>query len=457
MGQNEQNKVKYNKYEDIMFALKDIREKYSAITNQDIELFAPIYYPIALLEMNLQEMTFEDLDTVQWAVLRLYSLGQVNHETIADLLGLSPNYIYRIRLLLKGYGLISEDNITDLGRQSILQGKKIIKTQVIQQFQADALTGSLIKLDRNIDQNVLNDKSDTKFVIGHIDYLQQIEVATINNQLKNSDYNEYIKQRGNILNANVLSIDDVTCIDIKYAKSYIIKLKDVKEPIIFAKRYNILKKELKERFSWQPFYVPNEMVRQRFGFESDIPTISPTAYQYIQDMFSLMLSYNHKIGASDIERALKKVYPFAMEGMEIQYHEQRQTEYKQGEQRQNEQSQNNQNLDAQAYSIIINVSDKAFTTYRKWILDFFLQIQNYGEYLITSDWLHGKVIKLRTNNSRIKEAAEFYSRNLTTMDQAQLVGKIKSDFFEIQTDSSEDTSLSIYEESNDRDIELYGY
>jgi hypothetical protein len=54
---------------EMIFSLKEIRSKYKLIATSDIEMLASVYYPVAILEMNVDEITFEDFDSVQLAVL----------------------------------------------------------------------------------------------------------------------------------------------------------------------------------------------------------------------------------------------------------------------------------------------------------------------------------------------------------------------------------------------------
>ena len=134
MAQDKKTPYKVGRNE-VLDALDSIRDKYKKLPVADIEKFAPVYYPIAIVEMNLDEMTFEDFESVQFAILNLVSLGITDYKVVADTLGLSSNYVFKVFRLLAGYGHMDEKGITKLGMESITTGKKIVKAQVWQKFQ----------------------------------------------------------------------------------------------------------------------------------------------------------------------------------------------------------------------------------------------------------------------------------------------------------------------------------
>ena len=61
------NQIKNTRFSrsETLNALHEIKEKYKQLPSTDIMKFAAVYYPIAIIEMNLEEMTFEDFETVQ--------------------------------------------------------------------------------------------------------------------------------------------------------------------------------------------------------------------------------------------------------------------------------------------------------------------------------------------------------------------------------------------------------
>lgn len=360
-------------------ALDDIYAKYTKLVPKDIQYFAPIYYPIAMVEMNLDELTFEDFETVQFAILRLFAIGITDADVISKTLGLSKNYVSKLLRLLGGYGHINEKGLTKLGQDSLDAGKKITKSQVWQKFQLDALNGTLMRVDQAITDNMIVDREDTSLTIGHLNYLDGMSLSDISTQLAKNKSDDYIRQKSGILNTNVVSINDVRCTEIKYARCYMVKVAACSEPIVFAKRYDASKKDVKDRFSWQPFCIKDGTLIRKYGLESNTPLSTPVASTYISQMFEMIVERSKGVELSkEIPFALRKVYPFNEAGISI----------------------------VSVGDIpVVNVSEKAFTRFNSWVLNFLIGIQNDKEYLVTNENLFGHIISLRSESYDLKKAA----------------------------------------------------
>ncbi len=94
------------------------------IINQ-IELFTEVYYPIATLEIEMTETTFEDFEIVPMTVLKLVGANVHSAEDIAVLLGLKRNYVQKILDMLMGYGFINESGLTGAGLRSLNEERPI--------------------------------------------------------------------------------------------------------------------------------------------------------------------------------------------------------------------------------------------------------------------------------------------------------------------------------------------
>lgn len=385
-------------------ALDDIHEKYGKLPSTDIEKFAPVYYPIAVVEMNLDEVSFEDFESVQYAVLNVISLGILDHDVIAETLGLSPNYVSKIIRLLNGYGHINEQGITQVGLDSINSGQKIVKSQVWQKFQLDALNGTLLRVEQAVTENMLNDRDQTNITIGHLDYLDGMPVQEISTQLAKNNLGKYVSQKEGIINTNVTKINDVRCTEVKYARCYMMKVRNCDEPIVFAKRYDNSKKNVKERFSWQPFSVKNKAIIDKYGLEEDIPFNTDVARNYVGHLFELLMQREKKVNLiEEIPYAMGKVYNFADAGVEI----------------------------ARTDGVVVptvNIDERAFRVYRTWILNFLIGIQNDGEYLITNEKLYGHVISLRTESLKIMDTAQLLTDKIKKYGKADVVKRIKGKY-----------------------------
>lgn len=389
---------------EIVLVLESIHEKYKKLPLADIEKFAPVYYPIAIVEMKLDEVTFEDFETVQYAVLNLISLGISDYDVIAKTLGLSPNYVFKVIRLLNGYGHVDENGITQLGKDSIQVGQKIVKSQVWQKFQLDALNGTLLKIDQTVTENMLSSRDQTNIMIGHLNYMDGMPVREISAQLEKNNIERYIYQKNGIINTNVISINDVKCTEVKYARGYLMKVRNCDEPIVFAKRYDSTKKDVKERFSWQPFGVKNKDVIDKCGFEADIPFNSDIAKNYVTQLYDMLNERAKKVNLDEeIQYVLQKIYYFESTGVEIMRTDE---------------------LNVQ----IVNVNERAFNKYRNWIINFLIGIQNDGEYLITNEGLYGYIISLRTESSKMLDVATLLDEKVRKYGKASVVKRMKDKY-----------------------------
>lgn len=396
---------------EALAALDDIHEKYKKLPSTDIEKFAPVYYPIAIVEMNLDEVSFEDFESVQYTILTMISLGVTDHVVLAETLGLSPNYVFKIIRLLNGYGHLDGNGITELGRDSINQGQKIVKSQVWQKFQLDALNGTLLKVDQTITDNMLNDREQTNITIGHLDYLDGMPVQEISTQLAKNNLSKYVHQKSGIINTNVTKINDVRCTEVKYARCYLMKVRNCDEPIVFAKRYDSSKKDVKERFSWQPFSVKNAVILEKYGFETDIPFNSDVARRYIGQLYSMLIERGKKVNLiGEIQYAMRKVYRFEEIGVEI----------------------------ARTDGVVVptvNIDERAFRIYRSWIINFLIGIQNDGEYLITNEKLYGHVISLRTESLKLLDLAELITNKIDKYGKSNVLKRIRDKYKDYEGDN----------------------
>ena len=399
-----ENKYKPAKNEALL-ALDDIRGKYRKLLSTYIEKFAPVYYPIAIVEMNLDEMSFENFESVQYSILKLVALGIKKDNVIADTLGLSLNYVEKVLRLLKGYGHIGSNGITELGLKSVNTGQKIVKSQVWQKFQVDALNGTLLKVDQTITESMLNDRGQTDITIGHLNYLDGMSVREISTQLAKNNISKYIYQKSGIINTNVTRINDIRCTEVKYARCYLMKIRNCNEPIVFAKRYDRSKKDVKERFSWQPFSVKNKEIIEKYGFESDLPINSEVCTNYVGKLYTMLLERGE--AKVDLEKqipyAISKVYRFDEEGLETPQIEGRVVP-------------------------TINIDERAFKVYRTWIINLLIGLQNDGEYLITNEKLFGNIISLRTDSQLLHDVSDVLADKIGKYGKGDVIKHIKGKF-----------------------------
>lgn len=397
-------KQQYSRKTDAMEAMEKICGKYPAIRPENIEYFAPVYYPIAIVELRLAEQTFEDFETVQLTVLRLMSLGITDYKVIAQTLGLSPNYVFKVIRLLVGYGHLDGTSLTELGRESLSAGKKIVTTETLQKFQTDALNGTLLKVGQVVTESSLNDKSETLRIIGHLSYLDGIAEDTLRSQLTGGDSGSYLQQKSGILHTNVIAIKDARCTQIQYAKCYLLKLRDQNFPIIFAERYDRTQKEIRDRFSWRPFSVAGSQVINLCGFEADTKISSEHATNYVRQLFTLLVEQAEKLNLEEeVPRAATKVFPFDQTKLIV-------------------------SVSRGSYPSRILVREEAVTQYRGNLINILLDMHKRGKYLLTNEYLYGHLVELRPDSPKLSQLARLVSRQVEKLGYPAVAETLRDEF-----------------------------
>lgn len=393
---------------EALTALNAIRDKYPLISLDSIERFAPVYYPIAMVEMDLTERTFENFEAVQLTVLKMVNLGQRDHRIIAETLGLSPNYVYKVLHLLEGYGHIANGNITPLGLQSVQKGQKIVERRTSQKFQVDALNGTLLKFDESVTDSMLNNKEQTDLFVGHLDYMDGMPLQEINAQLS-SNCTDYIRQKSGILHTNVSDVTNARCLEVKYAKCHLIKFYSHAEPVILAKRYDCRQKDIKERFSWQPFCLYDKTLITRYGFEEELPSAKPLAQKYVRNLYSMLAGrlqqlYNSpERWAEEIRKAVSRVYRFEEAALSF-----------------------NRIFDLADPSVFI--TENAFSLFRGWIIDFLLAIHSDQRCPITTERLCGQLVSLKTESEKLLSLAELLAAKVAQYGKIEIKKFVRERF-----------------------------
>lgn len=396
-----------NKY-DINTVLMRIFQQNPQIPPSRIELFSEVYYPIAILEMELSETTFEDFDVVPFSVLKFVSAGLGTSEEIAELMGVSCSYIQKIMNLLMGYGHIDANGITYMGKESLEAGKKVTHAVVRQRFQADAVTGDLLKIGEQPFEADLLGRKHTYGMIPLMPHMEGISVEEINQQLQESDLTRYKNYQGDILHANADDIKDVNCIGLKYIKAYLVKMQGIDIPFIFSYRYDSGKREFHERFRWQPMRMPCEKAYSEYGFSRDIKCYPDEALEMINSLYGLVCKNIAGINEEKIRQILNHIQPFDYETMDISLGSVR---------------------DGVPEQISVYVNAASFTKWNSFVLTFLEQYDPDSGYLYTNSWLNGLFIRFESQNPDIRKASKMYQKLLRHENRKQLNTYIKGKLF----------------------------
>ncbi len=294
----------------VMDALTNILDQYNCIHPDDIELFAPVAYPIARIEVEMMEQSREDFDKIQLSVLKFIALGCNSPSIIADIMGLTVSYVQQIIRVLLSYEHINEYCvITDLGKQSLQEEKKITAARTKRIFLMDALNCSVIRLPDNIDKKVIvGENSEAVSYIPFLEHAMGVDTKQLENFLRQTEFRTLCAIPQSI-DINVSSINGATCLGVAYATSYLLKLRD-RAPMIFIKRYDFHSAENQTRFYWMPFSVNSKSLCEFLGHR-DLPIHDFTVQEAIQNLMDRILEYGkgeknqeriHEKMASKVER-----------------------------------------------------------------------------------------------------------------------------------------------------------
>lgn len=400
---------------EINMVLDRILQQNPQIVPGRIELFSEVYYPIAILEIEMTETTFEDFDLVPLSVLKFIKAGLRTSEEIAELMGLSSNYVQKIMDLLMGYGYIDFNGLTEVGKESLKVEKKVIHAAVRQRFQADAVTGDLLKIGEQPFEADLQGRENTFGVIPHMPHMEGISVEAINEQIKGSDLTRYKHYQGDILHANVDAIKDVVCIGLEYIRAYLVKMQGIDIPFIISYRYDSEKKGFHERFRWQPMRMPNEKAYSEYGFSRDIACYTEEAIKTIQSLYELVCRNFVGMDEKRIQKLLNHIQPFDYDTMDI-------------------------SLGGIAKGvpeqISIYLNANSFLKWNSFVLAFLERYDPVSGYLYTSSWLNGLFIRFESQNTDIKKASKIYKKLLRHENRKQLNTYIRGKLFHTESDNT---------------------
>lgn len=260
--------------------LMDILDRYPKLQPESIRFAAPVYYPIAQIDITADEDTFENFDLIYKSVLQIaQDVGQ-NPEEIADVLGLSENYVTQVLTVLRGYGHIDADGLTENGRKSLETGQKVMTKTIKQRLQVDALNLVPIRLEDKVSERNLISPRETDYSIGLLFHEEGIALDSLESQIR-ADLDTFIRRGRNIINVNLHSLNDVKCQELDYTLGILVCFETHEgqsAPIVFARRRinswqkrNQQNQQLRTQVAWVPFAVRSETMRRQYGLPETAP------------------------------------------------------------------------------------------------------------------------------------------------------------------------------------------
>ena len=283
MGKNdteEKKRINNVNQRACLYALHDILDEYPAMQKENINFFAPIYYPIAIVEMEVQEKRFEDFELVQISVLRMVAAGLTDPSVISKTMGLSEKYVREMMKLLYGYGHIDEKNrITATGMESLQTGQKVTEVNVVQRYQVDVYSGEIFNLAEKINETSIDDIENTNRYVGHLDSPEYISRYRLIEQIKKAnqdgEYKLYRKSYSPLnINATGINPDTVRFVELQYAASSMMLAEGWRFPLVFSKRFNAVPDSGSKRFMIMPLYATSQEIIRKYNFPEDIPVMN---------------------------------------------------------------------------------------------------------------------------------------------------------------------------------------
>ncbi len=397
-----QHKQKPNRsYGNPETELRRILEMYPKLSVDDVTLFARVYYPVALVEFEMEEKSFEDFETIQKTVMQLIAAGVNDVRTIADTLCLTPDYIDgMVNRFLTGRGLIRDGSLTDLGRESLRQDNLLAQVTVRELFYIDALEGNLLRLPELVSEEKLRMRDNTDIAVGHLNLIDGVPASMLTDQLEKSGLSRYIAGKKQ---TEILAINRIDFKELKYAEAYMIGIRGFSRPVIFAKRSPDPEDENDRHGKWLPFSVENARQRALLGLDSSVELTGEAARRYVDSILEQLDGAAQSAGAKDPSRTTENTVQKLMQEKYLLNLSRTPPPKKSGRLR--------------TYSL----TKAAFTGFNNKSLSLLADIGTQGRALVTAPRFYGVTLSFITHDKDILAAAGALSQKLSAVRAGALM------------------------------------
>lgn len=367
-----------NSFRSYNAILREVMKSFPKMSVKDVSYFAPVYYPIAILDVGVEEESFTDFRGFEITVLKLIENGITEISSISSLLGLTENYVEKILSMMVGLMYLDSNGITQLGREAIQENRKKSYHHVTHAVQVNAISSEVVSLQDLLRESDLDDKIDTPSRIHHLGSVDRIErEKTIQEIMR--DYSENLSTED--LHINVRSIDSISFKELKYTKCYAIKFNS--DPLVILMNRKTAKG--KNRYNnFRPIGVESPDIKERYGLDEDVPICTPREASVYNLFYDKM---QQEIAGITDERAEAE-----REAIEIAL-------------------KPNLNRIIADYSprkieSVYSVSADDFKSLNTWAVSFMQDIANSGASVIGRDAFKGKIIKLIVEDENILKATD---------------------------------------------------
>ena len=279
-------------------------------------LFEQIYYPVFLMEVDMEEETFEDIEAVQYYILKLlYDTGlsgTMMPEYTACALGLSPSYTSKILKLFYGYGYVAEKyGITKLGEEVLKKKQEIHRVHVKQLFYYDAINRGVMDRTHNFDKRMICEpgKVNKRAVILPC-YNRVLPQESASNWFEKVDGDDFIQHNRDILHVNVRAVNDIKFVDRRFIKGYLIQNTDFETVLFYTKYYDLTKEKKEERTVWKPIAICSrqELHNLKWAYKTDKFYAASREYMTVtRKTARMLLERNQRIGEKRKQAEQRKI------------------------------------------------------------------------------------------------------------------------------------------------------
>lgn len=395
---------------DSINAMEEICNKYG-FNSSEIELFLPIYYPVAIVRMNMEERVFEDIEEIPYTILRLINLGMTDVTSISTITGLNKDYISSMIKIMHAVRQVTDDgHLTDTGLNSIKEKKNIQLKTVEQLFQIDTLTGDIIKQKQIVDETELYGVKETSEHMIRLIGLPGVDSDYIKKQIINDNSEIYLEKKGDDIHSNVEKINRVDYVETKYARAYILRFRnDLEKPLIFSNRIDKTCKDFKQKFSYQAYFAWTKEQVKDYGLETETISIwkNQSAKKSIKSLLSLVDERNNKFIQKEdfpekIRYIIKEFFPLEI-GLEDL-----------------EQSNN--------YLFELNILPRMITKCNGSLIRLLRLLSRKGTCYLSSEKTNGRMIKIYTNDEQIMDLLKSFDNNMRFISMKDLRTMLLNNF-----------------------------
>lgn len=372
-------------------ALRDIMAQNPEIKPEDICFAASVYYPIADIDLRFEERTFEDFDSIEHDMLQFVAELGTDVDLLARTTGLSPSYVHKFLRVLEGYGHIDETGqVTETGRESLAEGKKIVCKHVAQKVQMDALSLHLLKVEELIREEDLYDRAHTEYKVGIIPCLDGVSRQNVADQLESADLMQLVAQDKGVLNANVESIQSIACAGLRFVKCVMLARKkgssdsefDPTMPMVFGKRLVSEKGKYRMTSVWKLFDISNRQTARIQDFFHKILGEQQSASKKDWVDQRLVDCNGKKKTREQYERRLHSVFDLSKARVTLVPRE------------------------AAYIGMTVEITEKSIVQYHRELIDWLVSIGRRGGAVLSSDFWYGGVLRITTTDARVTKLAE---------------------------------------------------